>query len=78
MDKVDLKAELAKAEAGVNQMSMPMSPNQDVTGTFSPQEGNMSTQGEIPPETPVNQPLNTPVGEGGNMVQKNELSLQLK
>jgi hypothetical protein len=68
MDKVDLKAELAKAEAGVNQMNSPMSSNQGVTGTFSPQEGNMSTQGETPLNQPGNQPLETPMGEGENMV----------
>lgn len=55
MDKIDLRAELAKAEAGVNVMSNPMSQNQDVTGTFSPPMGTNPTQGEIMPEMPLNQ-----------------------
>ena len=63
MDKVDLRAELARAEAGVNymgtQMNSPMSPNQDATGNISPSMGTNPTQGEIVPETPQNIPQNT-------------------
>jgi len=62
MDGIDLKAELAKAEAQINQMD-DMNVNNPITGQnngltapISPEGYSDTTQGEIMPETSPEQP----------------------